>query len=165
MAEKPILKQPNSKRTETSPSSPVPTVSSAKQVVLPSISNPRDLDRLRAESAWSSIHTFKETQSEKICKKYGTLARQMPTYIQINGLGQSLAFLKAKNELHHQQVLQHITDWFCRRYQWDEESTDLLKNLLDMSSQQYRLATSEALAFLQWLKRFAEAELGSEEDK
>jgi CRISPR type III-B/RAMP module-associated protein Cmr5 len=33
-----------------------------------------------------------------------------------------------------------------------------------MDSQNYRLATSEALAFLQWLKRFAEAELDSEDD-
>ncbi len=49
------------------------------------------------------------------------------------------------------------------RFNWDD-TTNLLNKIIHTDSQIYRLATSEALAFLQWLKRFAEADLISEED-
>jgi len=41
---------------------------------------------------------------------------------------------------------------------------DLLQWVLENDSVAYRRATTEALAFLTWLKRFAEAELPTEEE-
>lgn len=124
-------------------------------------SNPRDLERERAARAWDSIKSAKGQSYEK---KYGSLARKLSTMIQVNGLAQTLAFLKAKGESHHNQAYDHISVWVCDRFNWQD--TDLLTRTLSnsMDSQQYRLATAESLAFLQWLKRFAEAELDTEEN-
>jgi CRISPR-associated protein Cmr5 len=120
----------------------------------------RDLERSRAKDAWDKIQSVKPQTYQA---KYGSLARQMPTLIQINGLAQTLAFLKAKTkEQHHTEMFQHLSTWVCSHP--IPGTGNLLDRVLEMDSQSYRLATSVALAFLQWLKRFAEAELGSEEE-
>jgi CRISPR-associated protein Cmr5 len=127
-------------------------------------SNHRDLDRSRASAAWNNIQAVKSLPFQA---KYGSLARKMPTLIQVNGLGQTLAFLKAKesNDDRHKRMFDHLSDWVCGRLPANTGTTTehLLKRVLNMDSQTYRFATAEALAFLQWIKRFAEAELGTED--
>lgn len=118
---------------------------------------PRDLDRRRAEVAWQAIQEIAATD-----KEYGSLAREMPTLIQVNGLAQTLAFLKAKNKTHHQNIFNHLSGWVCQQLGFQ---SDLLESVLGMDSQLYRRATAESLAFLQWLKRFAEAKIEKSEDK
>ncbi len=141
----PTPPNPNPRPSSTQPSSPSST--SVKS---------RDLDRRRAEAAWKDIQGINATD-----KEYGSLAREMPTLIQVNGLAQTLAFLKAKNKTHHQKMFQHLSDWVCQQLGLQG---DLLESVLAMDSQLYRRATAESLAFLQWLKRFAEAKLGANEN-
>jgi CRISPR-associated protein Cmr5 len=117
---------------------------------------PRDLDRCRAEAAWKAVQEIAATD-----KEYGSLAREMPTLIQVNGLAQTLAFLKAKNKTHHQNMFKHLSGWVCQQLGLQ---SNLLESVLGMDSQLYRRATAESLAFLQWLKRFAEAKLGANEN-
>jgi CRISPR-associated protein Cmr5 len=170
---KPILnspprREPSAAVSPTSPEKTVPAAPSAKKADS-SNAKPRDLDRRRAAVAWQHIQTVKPQSYQA---KYGSLARRLPTLIQVNGLAQTLAFLKAKGKEndpksrkeHFVQAFYHLSNWLCDRFDWGE--TDLLTKVLaqNMDSQRYRLATSEALAFLNWLKRFAEAELGSEEE-
>jgi CRISPR-associated protein Cmr5 len=125
--------------------------------------NPRDLDRSRATFAWQNIQSVKSQDNSKYEKEYKTIARRLPTLIQVNGLAQTLAFLKAKGDPQHLDAFNHLSGWVCHRFNWNDP--DLLHKILSptMDSQLYRLATSETLAFLQWLKRFAEAELAGEE--
>lgn len=133
-------------------------LSSSTQQSSPQLTSakPRDLDRCRAQAAWKAIQEIAATD-----KEYGSLAREMPTLIQVNGLAQTLAFLKAKNKTHHQNMLKHLSGWVCQQL---ELQSDLLESVLGMDSQLYRRATAESLAFLQWLKRFAEAKLGANEN-
>lgn len=112
----------------------------------------RDLERCRAEAAWQNIQEVDARDVE-----YGSLAREMPTLIQTNGLAQSLAFLKAKNKAHHQKMFKHLSDWVCQRLNFQQG--DLLENSLRINSQTYRRATMESLSFLQWIKRFTEAKI------
>ena len=99
--------------------------------------------------------------------KYGSIVRKLPSYILTNGLGQTLAFLKAKGKgepgNEHEILYQHLEGWLQKQLDINSKFLDWLVNTA--TSQQYRLATMEALALLQWLKRFAEAELlkGGEE--
>ena len=65
--------------------------------------NHRDLDRNRASAAWENIGKVDSTNTE-----YGSLAREMPTMIQVNGLAQTLAFLKAKKGKHHSLIFEFI---------------------------------------------------------
>lgn len=130
--------------------------------------NPRDLDRRRAKNAWECIQSVKSQEFEA---KYNSHVRDLPTMIQVNGLAQTLAFLKAKakeNEPKNRKedfvlAFHHLSNWVCSCLNWGEG--DLLHRvLMTENTQSYRQATTEALAFLQWLKRFAEAELKSEKD-
>lgn len=94
-------------------------------------------------------------------REYGSLARKVPSLILTNGLGQTLAFLKAKGKNNpsdeHEVLYQHITEWLKQQLKLNGDLLEWIVN--SANSQQYRLATMEALAFLQWLKRFAEAVL------
>jgi len=120
--------------------------------------NHRDLDRNRASCAWENISKVDATNTE-----YGSLAREMPTMIQVNGLAQTLAFLKAKKKDHHLLIFEHLSGWVCNQLNF--QNGDLLENVIRIESQEYRRATSESLAYLQWLKRFAEGKIKKEEDK
>ncbi len=123
--------------------------------------NHRDLERQRAEVAWQNI---KDIKNEKYEGKYRSLVIQMPTFIQVNGLAQTLAFLKAKDQDHHRKAHEVLSNWFQKRFPDNFSTGDLLHQIINMNSQEYRWATREAIAFLQWLKRFAEAELTPEDN-
>ena len=131
-------------------------------------SNLRTLEQDRARRAWECIQEV-ANKSPEIKKKYGSLARKVPMLVLTNGLGQTLAFLKSKGkgqkEDAHTILLCHLSKWVLHRLGVSENSKgDLLEWVLrqDSNSTTYRHATLEALAFLNWLKRFAEAELPEE---
>jgi len=114
----------------------------------------------RAARAWACITEVKE-KGKDFGGKYKSLAQKMPAYILTNGLGQALAFLKskAKSPSEHESLYEHLSNWV--RPQVDSSSNQpLLQWVMDHDSNAYRRATTETLAFLTWLKRFAEAELG-----
>jgi CRISPR-associated protein Cmr5 len=163
MVEKPILKKQVAKTTQTQSNDSLPL--SNTQIIK---MNSRDLDRNRAQQAWAFIIGVKGAEYEG---KYGSLVRNLPTMIQVNGLAQTLAFLKAKGKEHDPksrkehfvQAFYQLSNWVCSCLSSGEK--DLLQRIITTeNTQQYRQATAESLAFLQWLKRFAEAELKSEEE-
>lgn len=123
------------------------------------ITNQQTLQQKRAAHAWEKVKDVRgdsDKPSEK-AKKYGSLVRSLPAMIQSDGLATSLAFLLAKNEEHHKNAYDHVSEWVMG--QLDETSKlNLLEWVLENSSTHYRRAASEALAYLNWLKRFAEAE-------
>jgi CRISPR-associated protein Cmr5 len=116
------------------------------------------LEQERAKHAWDCVQ---EVKDKPFAGDYRTIAVKAPSLIVTNGLGQTLAFLKAKGKgepgNEHEVLYRHLTDWVGRKVNADGDLLSWLVNTA--TSQQYRLATMEALALLQWLKRFAEAEL------
>lgn len=126
------------------------------------ISNQRSLEQERAKAAWEAIDKAKESSAE-YQKKYKSLARSAPASIQQNGLGQTLAFWRAKpNEKHQQALYFAVSDWVKGQINWKGDKRLLNWIVQDAKTDEYRRATSEAIAFLQWVKRFAEAELEGE---
>ncbi|HYT43192.1 MAG TPA: type III-B CRISPR module-associated protein Cmr5, partial [Methylomirabilota bacterium] len=108
---------------------------------------------------------------DKLQKEYRSLARGLNAMIQINGLGQTLGFFNAKgkqdNQKAHFHLLKHLTQWMRDNFKasniqvMNEGHDGLLKwiTYYDTTSADYRRATTECLAFGNWLSRFAEAEL------
>jgi len=102
-------------------------------------------------------------------KDYSSLARKVPMLVLTNGLGQTLAFLKAKGKNdpadEHTVLFRQLSRWVLDQIAPNTSASipDLLHWILENDSAAYRRATTEALAFLNWLKRFAEAELPTEE--
>ena len=99
---------------------------------------------------------------DEAAKKYGTQVRKLPTRIIASGLGQALAFLVAKGEC--PDLLCALADWvLLKRKDADNKAPSppadaLLRAVVDGSCDDLRRHTGEALAYLQWLVRFAEAE-------
>lgn len=136
----------------------------------------KTLEQERAQRAWACVEEV-TNQSQDFKKKYGSLARKVPMLVLTNGLGQTLAFLLSKAKRHepenkrsveakaHDLLFTHLSNWVLEQVApgTDAGHQNLLQWVLENDSVAYRRATIEALAFLNWLKRFAEAELPTEE--
>lgn len=126
------------------------------------LSRQQTLQQQRAANAWQAIGEVRSKQDKKTRNEYGSLVRGLPALILSDGLGQALAFLKAKakgdtNTSAHGLAYRHVSAWVCVQLVGSAQD-DLLELVLKQNSHGYRQATTEALAYLQWIKRFAEAE-------
>src|SRR5690349_15347416 len=72
-------------------------------------------EQQRGKQAWDDIKEIKNIKSLELEKEYRSLARGLNALIQINGLGQTLGFLKAKGKgdtrKAHFLLLKHLTEW------------------------------------------------------
>ncbi|MEN2993679.1 MAG: type III-B CRISPR module-associated protein Cmr5 [Bacteroidia bacterium] len=125
----------------------------------------------RAEAAWKAV---KEVKGKPLDyqRKCAALARRVPALIRASGLGQTLAFLNMKIKPQggdeHEWLLRHLSRWVLSQlgFVGSDSRSDLLDWIVNKADQRgYRYATQEALAYLQWVKRFAESELREEEKK
>jgi CRISPR-associated protein Cmr5 len=128
------------------------------------LSNRQSLDQQRAAHAWQNVKQVDESGSDKLRKRYAALARKTPANIQSSGLGQTLAFLRAKAGRDRQggewMLYQHVSAWVMKQMkQPDHQADQLLEWVIQENTAKYRQATAEAMAYLGWLKRFAEAVL------
>ncbi len=125
------------------------------------------LDQQRASQAWEDIQSVKHEPDVR--KKYGSLARKVPMLVLVNGLGQTLAFLRAKgnpkNGKEYDLLYEHLSKWTMSQLAPEKDSETLLAWVMKENSAAYRRATAETLAYLAWLKRFAEAELPVEDGR
>lgn len=82
-----------------------------------------------------------------------------PTLVLENGLGQTLAFLLSKQKQEHTDICNILRDWLGQEIQ-TLQTTDnftFLQQLAGLDQHKYLRAQQEALALLQWLKRYARA--------
>lgn len=105
-----------------------------------------------------AAHAYKKAEAQKASEDYRTAAKKLPMYIKTNGLGAAMAFFKSKNP----QLYNDITDWLRRDecvvkelIEW-EKCQDLVACLVGMPSVNYRAVTVEVMAYLNWLRRFAD---------
>jgi CRISPR-associated protein Cmr5 len=141
-----------------------------------STSKRQNSEQQRGRQAWENIQHIKELDAstdKKLEKEYRSLARGLNAMIQINGLGQTLGFLKAKSKNDekkpHYQLLLHLTNWMQEPEHFKASNSAVMQRGYDgllrwvtdagTSSDDYRRATTECLAFGVWLRRFAEGEL------
>lgn len=109
----------------------------------------------RAAQAWKDVRD--DVKGKKgFASEYKALVASAPADIQTNGLGQTLAFWLSKGKSEHKTLYKHVSDWVTPKM---GDSDDLLRWITQTESTPYRRATVESLAFLGWLKRFAQAEL------
>jgi len=135
----------------------------------------RSLEQERAKYAWECIQEAKGVIDLE--DKYKSYVRSAPSYIQINGLGNTLAFYKSKfeadlrkkgeNELSadkraYKLLYNHLNGW--RKEQ--RGNKDILEWIRDENTSSLGVfqATKEIIALLNWMKRFAEAELRDKEE-
>jgi CRISPR-associated protein Cmr5 len=136
----------------------------------------RMIEQERAQQAWRNVREAKENLTDQ--ERYRSQAVGLHAMIQMNGLGQTLAFLKAKGKVDEEKgrrrdtetdqpinpddpdamLFWHLSDWVGKCLGCGQSG--LLSWIAESAStEEYRRATVECLAFGLWLRRFAEAEL------
>lgn len=124
--------------------------------------NQPTLDQRRARHAWEAVERMAQ-RAEK--GDYQRATKQLPVRILTAGLGHALAFLDAKGEKANSALLQDVADWVLNKRNCPEHSgahpkpNALIRKITEENSVFLRVTTDEVLAYLQWLTRFAEAEL------
>lgn len=114
----------------------------------------KDVHNRMAKFAFSKISAIDSSNRE-----FRSLARSMPSIIQVNGLGSALAFLCAKKSAGNAQEIMYrlLNEWFK-----DEACLlpvaqgDLMERIVNLDSDAYRLYTNESMNICLWVKRFAE---------
>lgn len=94
-------------------------------------------------------------------QKFKRNAMRLPQLIVNNGLVPTLAFYKSKKEA--VDVFTALNEWLNSKFKFGN-SKDALDYCLKADFQKLRLATVEALALAEWLKRIVEAEIKDEGD-
>lgn len=125
------------------------------------------LEQKRASKAWSCVQYVNEKiDNSKFKKEYRSIVMKLPSLILTNGLGQTLAFLKSKGKgdasKSEEKIYQDLEGWLRNANTVNlEKATQegLIERIMAIDSNKYRLVTMECLAFLNWLKRFADAVL------
>jgi len=135
----------------------------------------RSLEQKRAKYAWECIQKVRGNIEQE--DKYKSYVRSAPSYIQINGLGNTLAFYKSKFEADLRKKGENELSADNRAYkllydhlnEWRKElrgGKDILEWIRDENTSSLMVfqATKEIIALLNWMKRFAEAELRDKEE-
>lgn len=104
------------------------------------------LDQIRARA-----HLSKMKKEE-----FAGYTRGLPAMILMNGLGQAAAFYRSKGETHG-DLYELISEWLRRPGQPYHDKKDLLDGITQGDMHAYRIAQAEALALLDWVKKFANA--------
>ncbi|MCC6367837.1 MAG: type III-B CRISPR module-associated protein Cmr5 [Bryobacterales bacterium] len=114
----------------------------------------KTLAQQRAQHAWDAVQqSLKRPDFEK---RFADPAKKMPARIRASGLGQTVAFMRAKEG---GDVLKAVADWCHQRGVAKDSSEDaLLIQFKESNAADLRYLTAEALAYLEWLVRFADAE-------
>ena len=101
-----------------------------------------------------------------IADNYKSYVKKIPMMILNNGLGATFAFIyskKQKNEAYG-LIYTQVDEWLQESYINKPKNSDLIKWIINQNSQEYQAITNEVLAFLGWLKRFADGMIEGDEN-
>ena len=118
------------------------------------------LSQRRAAYALTEV---KAIIGESFSKEFRSYAANLPPMIQMNGFGQALAFCNSKSDSAYQRLYSIVSRWLTSDDQPYVAHDDVLTGITTEGMGLYRLAQTEALALLDWVKRFASAYLKTEE--
>jgi len=128
----------------------------------------RSLEQERAKHALEAVNSIR---GESWAGKFRSYVERLPAAIVMNGLGQAMAGELAAagragemgdDKKAHNKLYELVAGWIRTRRIYSAEE-NLMKAIVDGDQKQYVLAQAEALAYLEWLKKFSQAFL--EKDK
>jgi len=133
--------------------------------------NFRTLEQKRARYAWDCISELKNNKDNEVKKKYRSYVKDASALIQINGLGNVLAFYRSKikrgesdpspDGMAYSFLYNHINGWIKEKASEINDALEWITSENTSSMDVFRI-TMEVISLLEWLKRFAEAELPAE---
>ena len=116
----------------------------------------KGIEQGRAKYAFDVVNDVSQNGSDDLKKKYKTAAKKIPVLIKTNGLGQSLAFIKKRND-GYDKLYEQIGNWIqTEDAKQLVPSGELVKKVIQLQSPVYRQVTIETLALLNWIRRFVD---------
>lgn len=116
----------------------------------------------RAAWAWKSIDDAVRDLSGKDQGSYGLLVKKLPSWLQVSGLGQTLAFLFSKpKSLAQQKLFTQLTQRIGAPPQ-EKRRAEGMKLVTEMTPQEYRRASYELSRCAELLKRFADGRIDTD---
>ena len=113
----------------------------------------RSVEQGRAKFAYDQVKEVAvDANPEDLKKKYKSGAKKLPVLIKTNGLAQALAYIQ--NRDNYPRLYNQIASWL--RTKGLIEGGDLVEQVVDMESNEYRTITTETLALLNWVRRFVD---------
>lgn len=113
------------------------------------------LEQLRAQNAWEKCADYS--------KEHVNVAKGLPALIMNSGLMQVLAFCHKKAGSHNEKVAEDLREWLKNRFPQLFQSKDFepfMETLMKAPPGDYQAITSEAFAWLKWLRQMAAARQG-----
>lgn len=116
----------------------------------------KGIEQGRAKYAFEAVNGISRNGSEDLKKKYKSAAKKLPVLIKTNGLGQTLAFIKERNQ-GYDKLYDQIGNWLQTE---DAKKLvpqgELVERVIQLQSPVYRQVTVETLALLNWIRRFVD---------
>lgn len=132
------------------------------------------LAQRRAKDALTKIQAL---QKEDNYGHYKSYVKALPANILKSGLGQAIATVRSrfyiqgegenkdkdKGKKGYAQLYKHLETWLCGSDEdmpytnYDEGNNPLLQAIVNHNQDKYIHAQAEALAYLEWLRKFADA--------
>jgi CRISPR-associated protein Cmr5 len=127
------------------------------------------IQQRRAKQALTTVEeTLKAEQNADFPKAFKAYINEMPAMIHMSGLGQAAAFYRSKGNGDDAKararlaVYRMLSAWLCEPAQPYQAWSDLLEGITKGDMQTYRLAQAEAMAYMDWAKKFAGALIETE---
>jgi CRISPR-associated protein Cmr5 len=129
----------------------------------------KNLEQIRAMNALEAVKRIEQHDKKGKGDKGGDVLTGFPALVINNGLLATLAFSKSKtkpndrndksgHEMICDEIAKHLAHKDIRLLRQGRESADgLIEHLTENNSDQLRLCTTETLAYLNYLRRFAKA--------
>ena len=122
----------------------------------------KGLEQGRASFAYEKVLEAKKILKEDEVK-YKSYVKKIPMYIKTNGLGPTFAFVKSKDkERAYKLIYEQTEEWLKERGTLQGEK-ELVQQIIEKNSTDYRYITNEVLALFNWLRRFSEGLIKGEE--
>ena len=124
------------------------------------------LEQLRSKAAWAAA-TKRASEFGDDFDAYKNNTKSAPMMIMNSGLMATLAFYQSRGKAPTAALVTDLMQWIATRKLLDnvtapaganrEPFQQILARLLHAPSEVYQQATSESLAYLRWLRQFADA--------
>lgn len=115
------------------------------------------LSQKRAAKALELLEGIPEKGDSRT--EFSQFCKSFPTMILQNGLGQALAFIRAKKEKNNDKFdrMYNTLNTWLKELKLVEE--DVLKEINSMDAQKYMQIQLESMKFLEWVKRYENAKI------
>lgn len=123
----------------------------------------------RAAFAFKEVKAVVESSKVKN-SEFRSYIKRMPTMIQVNGLGQTLAFYysKSNKSAAYEVVYRIVQKWIENEalpdlFNQKDDFHEFVEKVINLNSNEYKQVTAEVMALLNWMRRFVEGMVQAED--